>query len=128
MTAENGSLIKWLRTIAQAPLERDPLDIAHMLLHAAGIEEVLYVDEAEEEKRLVAAEVDAWARAYVAKFPVRRMLAIGTVAYEAGKARYLLGFTQSENPYPMLSSDWHDCDAGWCDAANEDGKDGEDFE
>ncbi|WP_321860757.1 hypothetical protein [Burkholderia cenocepacia] len=42
-------------------------------------------------------------------------------AYRAGQHAYKDGFDNpSDNPYPMLSCDWHDWDAGWCDAANDD--------
>lgn len=42
-------------------------------------------------------------------------------AYRAGQHAYKDGFENpSDNPYPMLSCDWHDWDAGWCDAANDD--------
>lgn len=43
-----------------------------------------------------------------------------SMAYQAGQADYARGCDQSDNPYPMLSSDWHDWDAGLCDAYNDD--------
>ncbi|RQS10098.1 hypothetical protein DIE07_14420 [Burkholderia sp. Bp9002] len=48
-----------------------------------------------------------------------------STAYQAGQADYAAGLENpsdnpSDNPYPYLSADWHDWDAGWCDAANDD--------
>ena len=46
-------------------------------------------------------------------------------AYYRGRADFDADAEHIANPYPEFSYDWHDWDAGWCDAANE--FDGEKF-
>lgn len=43
-----------------------------------------------------------------------------TPAYLRGRADFEADVEHIDNPYPMLPCDWHDWDAGWCDASNED--------
>ncbi|CAJ8255744.1 Uncharacterised protein [Burkholderia pseudomallei] len=43
-----------------------------------------------------------------------------SLAYWDGQAGYANGMGQNDNPYKHLSCDWHDWDAGWCDAFNDD--------
>ncbi|WP_186181846.1 hypothetical protein [Burkholderia gladioli] len=55
----------------------------------------------------------------MAIIPDTQQIESPATAYEAGQVAHELGWSNGDNPYPMLSPDWHEWDAGWCDAANE---------
>lgn len=56
----------------------------------------------------------------MALIPDTQQIESPSPAYDAGQAAYAVGNNQHDNPYPMLSCEWHEWDAGWCDAFNDD--------